>query len=66
MLRSHTARYFLDFGQKPVCEIACSSGRYDLATFTGTEVGAHGSEVASRSGELRTFEVARLEVLAVR
>lgn len=60
------ARYFLDFGQNPVCEITCSSGRYDLATFTGTEVGAHGSEVASRSGELPTFEVARLEVLAVR
>ncbi len=60
------ARYFLDFGEKPVCEIACSSGRYDLAAYTGTEIGVQGGEVASRSGELPTFEIARLEVLAVR
>lgn len=60
------ARFFVNFGQGPVAELACSSGRYDLSTFAGTEVGVHGSAVASRTGELPTFEVARLEVLAVR
>jgi len=60
------ARFFVSYGGQPVCELVCSSGRYDLATFEGTEIGVLGSEVASRSGELPTFELARLEVLAVR
>ena len=60
------ARFYLRFGGSISCELQCSSGRYDLSTFASIEVGVHGSEVASRSGELPTFEVARLEVLAVR
>lgn len=60
------ARFYLRFGGQISCELACSSGRYDLSTFAGTEVGVHGSEIASRTGEVPTFEVARLEVLAVR
>lgn len=60
------ARFYLRFGGAVSCELACSSGRYDLSTFAGTEVGVHGSEIASRTGELPTFEVARLEILAVR
>jgi hypothetical protein len=60
------ARFYVRFGGNISCELACSSGRYDLSTFAGIEVGVHGREIASRTGELPTFEVARLEVLAVR
>jgi len=60
------ARFYLRFGGNISCELCCSSGRYDLSTFAGTEVGVHGAEIASRTGELPTFEVSRLEVLAVR
>jgi len=60
------ARFFLRFGKDTVCELACSSGRYDLSTYAGVEVGVHGSEVASRTGEVPTFELTKLEVLAVR
>jgi hypothetical protein len=60
------ARFYLRFGGQISSELTCSSGRYDLSTFAGTEVGVHGSEINSRSGEVPTFEVARLEVLAVR
>jgi hypothetical protein len=59
-------RFFLSFGSGPVCELTCPSGRYDLSTYNGVEVGVHGSAVTSRTGELPTYEVARLEVLAVR
>jgi len=60
------ARFFLRFGKDTVCELTCASGRYDLSTFAGVEVGVHGSEVASRTGEVPTFELTKLEVLAVR
>jgi len=60
------ARFYLRFGGNISCELACSSGRYDFSTFAGTEVGVHGKEISSRTGELPTFEVARLEVLTVR
>ncbi len=60
------ARFYLRFGGGISCELACASGRYDLSTFAGTEVGVHGSEITSRTGELPTFEVARLEILTVR
>jgi len=60
------ARFYLSFGGQTTSELACASGRYDLSTFAGTEVGIQGSEIASRSGEVPTFEVTRLEVLAVR
>jgi hypothetical protein len=60
------ARFYLRFGGNISSELACSSGRYDLSTFAGTEVGVHGIEIASRTGEVPTFEVARLEVLDVR
>lgn len=60
------ARFYLRFGGGISCELVCSSGRYDFSTFAGTEVGIHGSEITSRTGEVPTFEVARLEVLAVR
>jgi hypothetical protein len=60
------ARFFLRFGQDTVCELSCSSGRYDLSTYAGVEVGVHGSEIASRTGEVPTFELQKLEVLAVR
>jgi hypothetical protein len=60
------ARFYLRFGGQTTGELACSSGRYDLSTFAGTQVGVHGSEVASRTGEVPTYEVARIEVLAVR
>lgn len=59
-------RFFLRFGKDTVCELVCSSGRYDLSTFAGVEVGVHGSEIASRTGEVPTFELSKLEVLAVR
>lgn len=59
-------RFYLRFGGQIRCELACASGRYDLATFAGTEIGVHGREIASRSGEVPTYEIARLEVLAVR
>jgi len=60
------ARFYLRFGGAISCELQCSSGRYDLSTFAGTEVGVHGAEIASRSGEVPTFELSRIEVLAVR
>lgn len=60
------ARFYLRFGGNIAAELSCSSGRYDLAAFAGTEVGVHGSEITSRTGEVPSFEVARLEVLAVR
>jgi multidrug efflux pump subunit AcrB len=44
----------------------CSSGRYDLATYAGTEIGVQGTEIGSRTGEVPTFEVNRIEVLASR
>jgi hypothetical protein len=59
-------RFFLRFGTDTTAELVCTSGRYDLSAFNGTEVGVHGSEIASRTGEFPTYEVARLEVLAVR
>lgn len=59
-------RFYLRFGGEIRSELACASGRYDLAAFAGTEIGVHGKEIASRSGEVPTYEVARLEVLAVR
>ena len=60
------ARFYLRFGGEISCELVCSSGRYDFSTFAGTEVGIHGSEITSRTGEVPTFEVGRVEVLAVR
>ena len=60
------ARFFLSFGEQPVCELVCTSGRYDLSTYHGTHIGVHGTEVASRTGELPTYEISRIEVLAVR
>jgi len=59
-------RFYLRFGGRIAGELTCSSGRYDLATFAGTEIGVHGSEIDSRTGEVPTFEVTRLEVLTVR
>lgn len=59
-------RFFLRFGKDTVCELACSSGRYDLSTYAGVEVGVHGAEIGSRTGEVPTFELTKLEVLAVR
>lgn len=59
-------RFFLRFGQETVCELTCTSGRYDLSTYAGVEVGVHGNEVGSRTGEVPTFELTKLEVLAVR
>lgn len=60
------ARFYLRFGGNISCELVCSSGRYDFSTFAGTHVGIHGSEITSRTGEVPTFEVARVEVLEVR
>ena len=48
----------------PTSEILCPSGRYALDTFAGAEIGVHGSEVPSRTGELPTYEITRIEVLA--
>lgn len=59
-------RFYLRFGGNISAELSCPSGRYDLAAFAGTEIGVHGTEITSRTGEVPTFEVARLEVLAVR
>jgi len=59
-------RFYLRYGGEVRAELFCSSGRYDLASFVGTEVGIQGIEIDSRSGELPTFEVGRLEILAVR
>jgi hypothetical protein len=59
-------RFYLRFGGDIRCELSCTSGRYDFTLFAGTEVGVQGSEVASRTGEVPTYEVTRLEVLAVR
>jgi hypothetical protein len=60
------ARFYLRFGGDIACELVCSSGRYDLSIFAGTQVGIHGTEIASRTGEVPTFEVGRVEVLTVR
>jgi len=65
-LADGTARYYINFGQVPTCELVCTSGRYDLGAFAGTEIGVQGSEVTSRTGELPTYEALRIEVLAVR
>ncbi len=61
-----TARYFLRFGGETTGEVLCSSGRYDLSVFAGTEVGVHGSQAAARSPEIPTFEISRIEVIALR
>jgi len=60
------ARFYLRFGGNITAELACPSGRYDLSAFAGTEVGVQGASPSSRTGEVPTYEVARLEVLAVR
>lgn len=60
------ARFYLRFGGVTTSELICSSGRYDLSTYAGTEIGVQGSEVGSRTGEVPTFEVNRIEVLASR
>jgi len=60
------SHFFLRFGGETNCELLCSSGRYDLSTFAGVEVGVHGLQAASRTTEVPTYEVNRLEVIAVR
>jgi hypothetical protein len=60
------ARFYVRFGGVTTSELVCSSGRYDLTAYAGTEIGVLGSEVGSRTGEVPTFEVNRIEVLASR
>lgn len=55
-------------GGKAVAEVICSSGRYDLAIFTGFDLGLHGRfevpEAAAGPDALPTVDVARIEVLS--
>ena len=61
-----TPRYFLRFGGESQAELLCTSGRYDLATFAGYDIGVQGSDAPARSGGEAAIEVTRIEVIAVR
>ncbi len=60
------SRYFLRFGGDTRSEVLCTSGRYDLGTFAGYEIGVQGSEVPARTSGVPAIEVSRIEVLTVR
>lgn len=66
------ARYFLRFDGDTVCELMCSTGRYELERFTGFYVGVQGAEVLAPDGgpgagpAIPPVEVSRLEILSRR
>jgi SH3-like domain-containing protein len=66
-------RYFLRWGGKDVCEVVCTTGRYDVDLFLGLDVGVHGERLplpdgpaASGSGPAPIMDVSRIEILAAR
>ena len=61
-----TPRYFVRFGGESQCELLCTSGRYDLSTFAGYDIGVQGSDAPSRTSGEPALEVTRIEVIAVR
>lgn len=54
--------WWLSFAQKDVCEIACSSGRYDLELYAGANIGVRGALVGGSTG-LPRIDIQRIEVL---
>jgi len=54
--------WWLSFAQKDVCEIACSSGRYDLELYAGANIGVRGALIGGSTG-LPRIDVQRIEVL---
>lgn len=56
------ARFHLSFGGKEICEVVCTSGRYDLDLFAGYEVGVFGDEIASTAGA-SVLDIGRLEIV---
>jgi len=57
-------RYHIRFGGRDVCEVLCTSGRYDMDLLAGNEVGIFGDELQSMSGsELSVVDIRRLEIL---
>ena len=64
-----TARYYLRFAGRDVCEVASTNRRYDLEVFAGFEIGVNGAEIpatGTSAGALPLLDVSRLEVLARR
>jgi hypothetical protein len=68
-----TPTYLLRWGGEDVAEVVCFSGRYDLAVFSGYELGVNGSQLraaveasAGRAWRAPQIDVRRLEVLAGR
>lgn len=59
-------RYWLVWGDRDVCEVLCSSGRYDLALFLGRDVGVRGKAMGPGGAEdaPRALDVTRIEILA--
>ncbi len=54
--------WWLSFAQKDVCEIACSSGRYDLELYAGANIGVRGALIGGSTG-LPRIDIQRIEVL---
>ena len=63
---SGTPSYTLRFGGRDVCEVVCTSGRYDLDLLAGTEVGIFGDENLAGSALGSLVDIRRLEVLKLR
>ena len=60
-------QYYLRFGGETVCELFCSSGRYDFELFAGYEVGVQGSELRTvENVSIPPVEVSRIEIIARR
>ena len=67
------ATYLLRWGGDVICEIQCNSGRYDLSTFNGCEMGIKGRELrAAVPGDIgrvpvpRLIDASRIEVISCR
>ena len=56
-------RYYLRFGGRDVCEVLCTSGRYDMDLLAGNEVGVFGDEILGTSAQGEVVDVRRLEIL---
>ena len=64
-------RYVLHFGNEDLCEVLCTSGRYDLDLFSGFDVGLSGSflrtvEASAGRDMLPVMDSERIRILARR
>ena len=67
------ARYWVRWGEEVVCELVCSSGRYDLELFAGREIGVQGAVIRQATvapdadaAQPARIDVSRIEVISHR